>query len=123
MVQSTAKDVETYLAELPEDRRDALAEVRRLCRRELTGFTEVMAHGMPAYQRDGVAEIAFAGQKQYISFYLMRPDVREAFAERLAGQDMGRSCLRFRTPRAVDFDLLRDLLRATAASPRPGATR
>ncbi|MFI9114210.1 iron chaperone [Streptomyces venezuelae] len=117
MVRSSAEDVDGYLAEVAEDRREALTRLRRLCRAELTGFDEVMAYGMPAYERNGTAEIAFASQKQYISFYLMRSDVREAFEERLAAQDMGRGCLRFRKPERVDFDLVRDLLKATAAAP------
>ncbi|MEU6488540.1 DUF1801 domain-containing protein [Streptomyces sp. NPDC046887] len=119
MVRSAADDVDGYLAEVPVERKKALAELRQLCRRELKGFSEVMAYGMPAYERDGVAEVAFASQKQYISFYLMRSDVREAFTERLAGQDMGKGCLRFRKPQAIDFDLLWDLLRATATRPGP----
>ncbi|MDG4865193.1 DUF1801 domain-containing protein [Streptomyces sp. T-3] len=117
MVQSDAETVDGYLAEVPEARRDALRRLRRLCRAELQGFGEVMAYGMPAYERAGVAEIAFASQKQYISFYLMRSDVREAFAAQLAGQDMGKGCLRFRKPELIDFDLLRDLLRAVAVEP------
>lgn len=117
MVQSSAADVDTYLDELPDGRRDVLTGLRRLCQAELKGFGEVMAYGMPAYARDGTVEIAFASQKQYTSFYLMRSDVREAFEERLAGQDMGKGCLRFRRPESVDFELVRDLLRATAAAP------
>ncbi|MFD7289319.1 iron chaperone [Streptomyces sp. NPDC059863] len=117
MVRSRAEDVDGYLTEVPEERGEVLARLRQLCRAELGGFDEVMAYGMPAYERDGAAEIAFASQKQYISFYLMRGDVREAFEERLAGQDMGKGCLRFRKPEQVDFDLVRDLLRATAAAP------
>ncbi|AQU66140.1 DUF1801 domain-containing protein [Streptomyces niveus] len=116
-MQSEASDVEGYLTEVPQERRAVLTQVRQLCREELAGFDEVMAYGMPAYERDGGCEIAFASQKQYISFYLMRSDVREAFEERLAGQDMGKGCLRFRKPESVDFDLLRDLLKATAARP------
>ncbi|MFJ8885564.1 DUF1801 domain-containing protein [Streptomyces sp. NPDC102402] len=117
MVRSEAGDVDGYLAELPEDRRSALSRLRRLCRTELKGFEEVMAYGMPVYRRDGSAEIAFASQKQYMSFYLMRGDVREAFEARLAVQDMGKGCLRFRSPASIDFELVRDLLRATARSP------
>ncbi|MEV0698905.1 DUF1801 domain-containing protein [Saccharopolyspora sp. NPDC050389] len=117
MVQSKANDVDGYLAEVPAGRRDALTRLRQLCRAELEGFDEVMAYGMPVYERDGTAEIAFASQKQYISFYLMRSDVREAFEERLAAQDMGKGCLRFRRPDGIDFDLLQELLRATAARP------
>lgn len=117
MVQSKAEDVDGYLAEVPEKRREALTELRRMCRAELKDCTEVMAYGMPTYERNGSAEIAFASQKQYISFYLLRSDVREAFEERLAGQDIGKGCLRFRNPDAIDFELVRDLLRATAAGP------
>jgi uncharacterized protein YdhG (YjbR/CyaY superfamily) len=117
MVRSRAVDVDAYLAEQPEERREALGRLRELCRAELAGYTEVMAYGMPGYQRGSsvdTLEIAFAGQKQYISFYLQRKDVRDALEERLADQDMGKGCLRFR--RAVDYDLVRDLLRATATA-------
>lgn len=117
MAQSMATDVDDYLAEVPDERKAALVRLRELCREELAGFAEVMAYGMPAYERDGTAEIAFASQKQYVSLYLMRSDVRDAFAERLAGQDMGRGCLRFRKPEQIDFELVRDLLKATAAVP------
>ncbi|WAZ21430.1 DUF1801 domain-containing protein [Streptomyces cinnabarinus] len=116
-MRSEAKDVDAYLAELPADRRTPLTRLRALCRTELPTHTEVMAYGMPVYTRDGEPEIAFASQKQYISFYLMRNDIREAFTERLADQDMGKGCLRFRSPAAVDYDLVRDLLRATAKGP------
>ncbi|MFD3440672.1 iron chaperone [Streptomyces sp. NPDC058685] len=117
MVQSQADDVDGYLAEVPEERREALTRLRELCRGELGGFTEAMAYGMPVYERDGKGEVAFASQKQYISVYVLREDVREAFAERLAGHDMGKGCLRFRKPEKIDFDLLRDLLKATAKGP------
>jgi uncharacterized protein YdhG (YjbR/CyaY superfamily) len=82
MVQSKADDADGYLAEVPEERRDALGRLRLMCRQELKGFGEIMAYGMPAYERDGVTEIAFASQKNYVSFYLLRTDVRAAFEER-----------------------------------------
>lgn len=119
MVHSKAPTVEAYLAEVPAQRRAALERLRELCRQELTGFTEVMAYGMPAYERDGTGEIAFASQNRYISFYLLRSDVTAAFAEQLAGHDMGKGCLRFRKPEAIDFELVRKLLKATAARPGP----
>ncbi|MFF8965753.1 iron chaperone [Streptomyces globisporus] len=117
MVRSSAQDVDQYLAEAPEARREALTKLRALCLEELSGFREVMAYGMPAYEREGESEIAFADQKQYISIYLLRTDVRDAFADRPASHDMGKGCLRFRRPQKIDFELVRDLLRATAATP------
>ena len=117
MAPGPAQDVDDYLAGITGDRAAALARLRELCRTELTGFTETIAYGMPAYTRDGTAEIAFANQKQYISFYLMRSDVAEALADRLAGQDMGKGCIRFRKPEKIDYDLVRDLLAAVTAAP------
>jgi uncharacterized protein YdhG (YjbR/CyaY superfamily) len=119
MAGSTAADVDSYLAEVvAPDRLTALVRIRELCRTELTDFEEVMAYGMPTYRRAGGGpEIAFANQKQYISFCLMRSDVREAFAARLAGQETDKECLRFRRTEKIDFDLVRDLARATAVAP------
>ncbi|MFD3506608.1 iron chaperone [Nocardia sp. NPDC058666] len=113
MVQSKAPDVATYLAELPENRREPLTRLRDLCRTELPGFTEAMSHGMPVYERNGIPEVAFASQKHYISLYLLNTTIREAFTTRLAAHDMGKGCLRFR--KDPDYDLVRDLLRATAS--------
>ncbi|WP_430741296.1 DUF1801 domain-containing protein [Streptomyces sp. P13-3-3] len=117
------QNLDAYLADVPDYRKVVLTRLRELCRAELEGFAEVMAYGMPTYQRDGVAEIAFASQKQYLSFYLFRGDVRDAFTERPAGQSMGmgKSCLRFRRPGSVDLDLVSDLLRATATTSGPAA--
>ncbi|MFG3341411.1 iron chaperone [Glycomyces sp. NPDC048151] len=116
MVQSDAATVDQYLAELPEDRRPVMTAIRDVCRAAMPGFDEVMAYGMPAFER-GDDGIAFASQKRYISFYVLRTDVRDAFAERLAGHDMGKGCLRFSRPEKVDLELIRDLAAATAATP------
>ena len=66
-MRSDADDVDAYLAVAPEGRRAALTEMRDACRGLLAGFAESMRYGMPAYSRDGVAEIAWASQKRYIS--------------------------------------------------------
>ncbi|MEU7468500.1 hypothetical protein AB0A94_08080 [Streptomyces sp. NPDC044984] len=63
MVQSAVKDADVYLVEAPEERRDALASLRRLYQAELKGVGEVVTYGMPVHQRDGTSEIAFASQR------------------------------------------------------------
>jgi uncharacterized protein YdhG (YjbR/CyaY superfamily) len=117
MVQSSAADVDAYLDEVAPERQPALRRLREMCLTELTGFTESMQYGMPAYDRDGHGGFAFASQKQYISLYVVRTDVRDAHAEQLKGHDMGKSCLRFRGPDKIDFDLVQSMLRMTAATP------
>jgi hypothetical protein len=50
MVQSKAKTVEAYLKELPPERREVVAAVRRMVLKHLPkGYVEAMAFGMIGY--------------------------------------------------------------------------
>ena len=74
---------------------------------------------MPAYSRDGVTEIAWASQKRHIALYVMRTDVLNAHRSQLAGLDVGKGCIRYRSPAAVEFTVVRSMLTAVAASQGP----
>jgi uncharacterized protein YdhG (YjbR/CyaY superfamily) len=115
-MQSKARDVITYLEQLPEERRLALGKLRRLCRQLLKGYQEGMEYGMPVYKRDGVPEVAFASQKQYISLYVLKQDVVDRHREALSGCRIGKGCIRFTKADRIDFDLVANLLRDTATS-------
>ena len=70
---------------------------------------------MPAYSRDGITEIGWASQKQYISLYVPRGDVLDAHRGQLAHLSVGKGCIRYRSPAAVDFAVVRSKLTAVAA--------
>ncbi len=85
-MQSKAKTVDQYLAELPDDRREALQAIRAVVLKNLPkGYEEGMQYGMigyfvphsvyPAgYHCDPRQPLPFAGlasQKNHISIYLM----------------------------------------------------
>jgi len=118
MVQSKAATVDDYIAEAPPERREALARVREIARRELAGCEERMMYGMPAYVRQDGSGFAFASQKQYIALYVA-PEVHARNAEALKQVDCGKSCIRFRKPADIDFALIERLLRDTAARHEP----
>jgi uncharacterized protein YdhG (YjbR/CyaY superfamily) len=118
-VRSDADDVDTYLALAPEGRHAVLNEMRDTCRTLLAGFDESMRYGMPAYSRDGAAEVAWASQKRYISLYVMRADVLRAHLSQLADLDVGKGCIRYHSPAAVNFTVVRSMLTAVAASQGP----
>ena len=119
IMHSDAIDVDSYLTQVPEGRRAVLTEIRDACRRLLAGFAESMSYGMPTYSRDGTAEIAWASQKRYISLYVMRADVLNAHRGQLSGLDVGKGCIRYRSPAAVDFTVVQSMLTAVAASIGP----
>jgi len=113
---SKAADVDSYIAELPADRRAAVERLRRLCKRNLKGFEEAMEYGLPAYKRHGAVEVALASQKQYIALYVLKKDVMDEFRNAFAGLKAGKGCIRFTKPDQIDFKLVKRLLSRAAES-------
>ena len=136
MVQSRAKAVEEYLAELPADRRSAIAAVRKVILENIPeGYEETMQYGMIAYvvplekypdtyNGQPLAIAALASQKNYMALYLMniygskkkqRWFVQEykASGKKL---DMGKSCVRFRNLESLPLELVGKAVAGTSVS-------
>ena len=116
MVQSRATTVKEYLDELPEDRRKAIAEVRKVIKQNLPkGYDEVMRWGMICYEvplkrypdtynKQPLMYAALAAQKNHFAVYLCNVYqdketeawIKEAAREAGKKLDMGKSCLRFK---------------------------
>jgi uncharacterized protein YdhG (YjbR/CyaY superfamily) len=114
-MQSEAKTVDEYLEEVPAERKEALTRLRDLCRATLAGFEEGMAYGMPSYSRDGVVELGFASQKNYISLYILEQEVLDAFKAQLVGVGVsfGKGCIRYSRPERIDFEVVEEMLIAS----------
>ena len=110
-MQSKAKNVDDYLKEVPENRYESLAQLRKLCIKILVGYEESMEYGMPSYKKvGGEVEVAFASQVNYISFYILKEDVLNKYRESLAGLNLGKGCIRYRKPQQIDFKIVEQLL-------------
>lgn len=116
MVQSNAKNVEEYLEELDEEKRNVISKVRDVVLENLPeGYKETMNWGMISYEvplstySDTYNDkpLMFAGlaaQKNHYSLYLTPVYQSEALKRWLLKQfeeenkkiDMGKSCLRFK---------------------------
>ncbi len=117
-MQSSVKTVPAYLKEVPPGRRAALKQLRALCRATLTGFKESMEYGGPCYSRDGVVEVGFASQKNFIGLYILRTDVMLAhrYMLNIPGVTLGKGAIRYSKPEKIDFKVVEKLLRATVES-------
>jgi hypothetical protein len=126
LASSAARTVDEYLAELPPDRRAAIAAVRKVILGNLPkGYEETMQYGMISYvvplkrypvtynkQPLGIA--ALASQKNYMSVYLMSvygdKETERWFTEafRASGKklDMGKSCVRFKKLDDLPLDVI-----------------
>ncbi len=126
MAHSKAKTVADYLGELPDDRREALTEVRRAILDNLPeGVVEAMNWGMISYEvpletfpdtynGKPLMYAALASQKNHMAVYLttvysdseLEDWFRERYAETGKKLDMGKSCVRFRKLDDVPVDLI-----------------
>ena len=134
-MQSTATSAEAYLAELPEERQAPMKRLRQTLRDNLPeGFEETMAYGMIGYvvphslypagyhcdPKQPLPFISLASQKNYIALYHMGlysdPNLLEWFKAEYAKQvptrlDMGKSCIRFKKPENIPYELIAKLAR------------
>ena len=133
MVQSRAQTPEAYLAELPEDRRAVMEQLRAAVLDNLPeGFEEVMSYGMlgyvvphalypDGYHCDPKLPLPFmnlAAQKNFYAVYHMGiyadPDLMAWFQDEYRDRvptklDMGKSCLRLRNPKHIPYELIGEL--------------
>jgi uncharacterized protein YdhG (YjbR/CyaY superfamily) len=115
---STAKTVDDYLNEVPEDRKDAIIQFRKLCLSILKNYKESMEYGMPTYrlQEEGEASVAFASQKNNIALYILKKDVLDRHRINFAKSAIGKGCIRYTNPNKIDFDLVETMLKESFES-------
>lgn len=133
MAKSAAATVDEYLAELPEDRRAAILEVREVVLRNLpAGYVEAMNWGLISYEipleryprtynRQPLTYAALGSQKNYCAVYLMgvygdgeqARRFREAFEQAGKKLDMGKSCVRFRRADDLALDAVGTVIAST----------
>lgn len=116
-MQSKAKTVTAYLEELPQNRKEAIKKLRKVCLEALTDYQETMEYGMPCYKKNDKVEVAFASQKNYISLYFAKHNIIKKNKKLLQNLDVGKSCIKFTKPEHLDFDLISKLLSDNMTSP------
>jgi hypothetical protein len=133
-MQSKAQTVDQYIDELPEDRKKAMAELRRVIKENIPkGFQEGMGYGMAGYvvphskypagyhcdPKLPLPFLSFASQKNFIAIYHMGiyadSNLLKWFTESHAKAsakklDMGKSCLRYKKIEDIPYKLIGELV-------------
>ncbi|MGV3503481.1 MAG: DUF1801 domain-containing protein [Adhaeribacter sp.] len=139
-MQIIADTPEAYLDLLPEDRKPVIGKLRSVLLENLPpGFAEVINYGMIGYvvphslfpagyhcdPKQPLPFINLASQKNFVALYHMGlyadPELMKWFTEEYprhcqAKLDMGKSCIRFKKPDQVPYELVGEL--AARVSPQ-----
>ncbi|MCU0328991.1 MAG: DUF1801 domain-containing protein [Chitinophagales bacterium] len=135
-----ANNPETYIAQIPEDKQAAFTQLRDTIKANLTqGFKEVLSYGMIGYvvplelypsgyhcdPKLPLPFISIAAQKNFIALYHMGIYADKALLDWFVKEypkhsptklDMGKSCIRFKKPDQIPFDLIAELCKKMTVS-------
>lgn len=127
------QDIESFLNELPTDRKDSIQKIRTILNEHLPeGFEETFSSNMIHYvvpfsvypkgyhatPETPLPFISLASQKNHVAFYhmgiYMFPEVLDWFEEAYKKQvptklDMGKSCVRFKNTKNIPYELIAEL--------------
>lgn len=129
-----ATTFEEYTSRLEPDRAEVMYHMRDVIQRHIpAGFEHAMGYGMPGFMvphslypagyhcdpKLPLPFIGYASQKNFVAFYHMGiyadPVLckwfTDEYAKRVPGKlDMGKSCIRFKKPDQIPYDLLAELV-------------
>src|SRR5690606_34915941 len=130
---SSIKTTEEYISNLPEERKEAFLKLRKTLVENLpVGFAEEISYGMIGFvvPKSLYAEgyhcnpelplpfISLASQKNFIALYHMGIYANQKLLDWFVNEypkhsdnklDMGKSCIRFKNPNKIPFELIGEL--------------
>ncbi len=133
-MQSKAATPDEYIESLPEERKEALAKLRKIIKKNLPkGFSEEMNYGMLGYvvphklypkgyhcdPKLPLPFLAVASQKNFVALYHMgiyaKKDLLDWFKKEFPKHskkklDMGKSCIRFKKTEDIPYELIGELV-------------
>ncbi|EMQ96153.1 DUF1801 domain-containing protein [Xanthomarina gelatinilytica] len=132
-MQYQANSPEDYISQAPEARQEALKKLRETIKTNLPkGFEEGIQYGMIGYYvphsmypdgyhcspKEPLPFMSFASQKNSINLYhsgiYAVPEIHDWFVSEYPKHckrklDMGKSCIRFKKPEEIPFELIAEL--------------
>jgi uncharacterized protein YdhG (YjbR/CyaY superfamily) len=113
-------NVDAYVGAQEPAIRERLARLRAAVLAAAPDAVEGIRYRMPVYALGTDAFVAFAAQKRYISLYVGRPEILQAFAADIGHLSAGKGCLRFGPKGDLPPATLARLLDAMVAASRRG---
>ncbi len=123
---TTPDAVDVYIAGLPDDRRDAMQQIRAAALSAAPGATEVITYGMPGLKTHGRFLVSFDAFKAHYSLFPASDAVVETLGAEIQPYLSGRGTIRFPADEPLPVDLIARIVAirvtendaAAAAKPR-----
>ena len=121
-MSAPARDIDGYLAALPEEARATLEELRRTIKAAAPEAAEVISYQVPTYKYHG-SLVGFWATKNHCAFCVMSPAVMEAHRDELKAYDTAKATIRFPPGKPLPAALVKKLVKARIDENEAGVTR
>jgi len=114
-ISGAPKDIDEYLAGVPEPQRSTLNKVRATIRSAVPAeATEAISYGIPTFKYKG-SLIAFAAFSKHCSLFPMSGSVIDMFKDELKAFQTSKGTIRFPVDKPFPATLLKKLVKARVA--------
>jgi uncharacterized protein YdhG (YjbR/CyaY superfamily) len=104
-------EVDAYLANLPEERRAAMQQIREAVRRGAPEAEEAISYRMPAFRLDGRFFVSYDAFARHYSVFPASTAVIEGLGAEIAPHVVGKGTLRFDAAKPIPVDLIERIAR------------
>src|SRR5580693_2269764 len=113
--KAVAKNVNEYLAGLPEPARSSLKHVRAVIRSVVPAeTTEVISYGMPMFKFNGML-VGYAAFKKHCSLFPTGSGVLDKFERELRGYRTSKGTIQFPPDKPLPDSLVKKIVKARVA--------
>jgi uncharacterized protein YdhG (YjbR/CyaY superfamily) len=102
--ETTARDIDEYIARFPPEVQEILEQIRATIREAAPEAEETISYQMPTFRLQGNL-VHFAAHQKHIGFY-PTPSGIERFQNELSGHEVSKGTIRFPLDRPVPYDLV-----------------
>ena len=102
--------VDDYMAELPEERRRAMEDLRATIRAAAPAATEAISYNMPAFRLDGHFFMSYEAYKRHYSLFPWTDAMVAELGDEVAPYAVGKGTLRFPADEPIPLDLVRRIV-------------
>jgi uncharacterized protein YdhG (YjbR/CyaY superfamily) len=110
-----ARNVDEYLADLPEPARSTLKHIRAIIRSIVPKeTTEVISYGIPMFKHNGML-VGYAAFKNHCSLFPTGSGVIDQFAKELKGYTRSKGTIQFPADKPLPDSLIKKIVKARVA--------
>jgi uncharacterized protein YdhG (YjbR/CyaY superfamily) len=100
------QDVDEYMAQLPDDRRAVMEQLRSTIRSAAPDATEVISYNMPAFRLGGRFLVSYEAFKRHYSLFPWSDGMVEELGEEMKPYAVGKGTIRFPADQPIPLDLV-----------------